>query len=628
MNFTVISPNRSKNWRLSKMKLFEKPFGYDRVLSKEDVMRQPKKKKGERASDWKYTLSRIWKIVDEQRILLIMVLSMVVISAIAALIGPFIIGKIIDHYVMQKQFDGIVTPILWLIGVYIILSTALFLQSYWMIGIAQQTIYRMRTSLFSHMLRLPISFFDKRQHGELMSRATNDVETVSATLNSAFIQVFSSVLTLVGTFVVMLILSPLLTFITMLIIPIMFWAMGWITRRTGKLFKEQQAAVGALNGMIEETISGQRVVKVFSQEERVKEEFREKSLRLRRTGFWALSYSGYIPKVMNGLNNMSFALVAGIGGILALNGNVTGVTVGTIVIFTEYARQFTRPLNDLANQFNTVLSAIAGAERVFNIIDTEAEKDTGHKKDLKLIGNVEFRNVSFKYNPEQADYTLKNIQFKVEKGQTVALVGPTGAGKTTIMQLITRFYDPLDGSVLFDGVDIREIPRETMRSQMAFVLQDPFLFEASVYDNIRYGRLDATNEEIVEAAKKANAHDFIIKLENGYDTVLNADGAEISQGQKQLLSIARALVADPVVLLLDEATSSIDTVTELKIQEALEVLMEGRTSFVIAHRLNTIRNADLVFVMQEGKLVEAGPQQQLIESRGIYASMLQSGLEE
>ena len=627
MNFIAVLPSRSKNWRLSKMKLFEKPFGYDRVLTKEDVKRQPKKKKGERANDWKYTLSRIWQIVDEQRFLLIMVLVMVVISAAAALVGPFIIGKIIDIYIMKKQFDGIITPILWLVGVYIILSVTLFLQSYWMIGIAQQTIYRMRTSLFNHMLKLPISFFDKRQHGELMSRATNDIETVSATLNSAFIQVFSSILTLVGTLVVMLILSPLLTLITMLIIPIMFWAMRWITRRTGKLFKEQQAAVGALNGMIEETISGQRVVKVFSQEERVKEEFREKSMRLRRTGFWALSYSGYIPKVMNGLNNMSFALVAGIGGLLALNGNGI-VTVGTIVIFTEYARQFTRPLNDLANQFNTVLSAIAGAERVFNIMDTEVEKDTGVKADLKLQGDVEFRDVSFKYNTEQEDYTLKNIQFKVKKGQTVALVGPTGAGKTTIMQLITRFYDPLEGSVLFDNVDIRDIPRETMRSQMAFVLQDPFLFEASVYDNIRYGRLDATDEEIIEAAKKANAHDFIMKLENGYDTVLNADGAEISQGQKQLLSIARALVADPVILLLDEATSSIDTVTELKIQEALEVLMEGRTSFVIAHRLNTVRNADLVFVMQKGELVEAGPQQELIEKKGIYASMLQAGLEE
>lgn len=608
------------------MKLFEKPFGYERVLTNEDLQRKPKKKKGERASDWKYTLGRIWKIVDEQRMLLILVLLMVVISSVAALVGPFIIGKIIDNYVIESKFEGVLTPILWLVGVYVVLSITLFLQSYWMIGIAQQTIYRMRTGLFSHMLRLPIPFFDKRQHGELMSRATNDVETVSATLNSAFIQVFSSVLTLVGTFAVMLYLSPLLTFITMLIIPVMFWAMGWITRRTGKLFKEQQAAVGALNGMIEETISGQRVVKAFSQEERVKDEFREKSLRLRRTGFWALSYSGYIPKVMNGLNNMSFALVAGVGGILALNGHVT---VGTIVIFTEYARQFTRPLNDLANQFNTVLSAIAGAERVFNIMDEKAEEDAGTvDRGLKLQGNVEFRDVSFKYEKLQGPNTLQSISFKVEQGQTVALVGPTGAGKTTIMQLISRFYDPGEGAVLFDGHNIKDIQRETMRSQMAFVLQDPFLFEASVFENIRYGRLDATDEEIIAAAAKANAHDFIMKLENGYDTVLNADGAEISQGQKQLLSIARALVADPVILLLDEATSSIDTVTELKIQEALEVLMQGRTSFVIAHRLNTVRGADLVFVMQSGRLVEGGPQQELIEKNGIYASMLNAGLEE
>ena len=608
------------------MKLFEKPFGYDRVLTKEDVKRKSKKRKGERANDWKYTLKRIWQIVDEQRALLVTVLAMVVISSVAALVGPYMIGKIIDNYVMQKQFDGILTPIFWLIGVYIILSVTLFLQSYWMIGIAQQTIYRMRTSLFSHMLKLPIPFFDKRQHGELMSRATNDIETVSATLNSAFIQVVSSVLTLAGTLVVMLILSPLLTFITMLVIPVMFWAMGWITRRTGKLFKEQQAAVGALNGMIEETISGQRVVKAFSQEERVKEEFREKSMRLRRTGFWALSYSGYIPKVMNGLNNMSFALVAGIGGVLAFNGYVT---VGTIVIFAEYARQFTRPLNDLANQFNTVLSAIAGAERVFNIIDEPAELDEKQQnQSLKLKGNVAFKNVSFKYEKSEAAYTLRNINFEVKQGQTVALVGPTGAGKTTIMQLITRFYDPNSGTVEFDGIDIRHIPRQILRSQMAFVLQDPFLFEASVYENIRYGRLDATDEEVIEAAKKANAHDFIMKLEHGYETVLNADGAEISQGQKQLLSIARALVADPVVLLLDEATSSIDTVTELKIQEALEVLMQGRTSFVIAHRLNTVRHADLVFVMQKGELVEAGPQQQLIEQNGIYANMLKTGLEE
>lgn len=602
------------------MKSLQKPFGYERILKKEDLG-SGKKQKGDRAANWKYTLTRIWQIVDEQRSLLVLVFIMVIASSILSLAGPFLVGRIIDEYVVPGEYSGMTAIIIALVVVYIILSISLFLQNYWMIGIAQATIYRMRTGVFAKLLHLPVTYFDKRQHGELMSRATNDIETVSSTLNSAFIQVASSVLTLTGTMLVMLYLSPLLTVLTMTIIPLMFMAMRWITRRTGKLFKEQQAAVGKLNGMIEETISGQRVVKAFSQEQRVIEEFEEKSGRLRTVGFWALSYSGYIPKVMNALNNMSFAIVAGIGGLLALNGYVT---IGTIVIFTEYARQFTRPLNDLANQFNTVLSAIAGAERVFAIMDEPDEEDKGIR-DIKLQGAVAFRNVSFKYNPEAEKDTLHDVDFAIQPGQTVALVGPTGAGKTTIMQLIARFYDVRSGTVEFDGRDVRTIARETLRSQMAFVLQDPFLFEASVYDNIRYGKLDASNEEIVEAAKKANAHDFIMKLSEGYNTVLSADGGEISQGQKQLLSIARALVADPVILLLDEATSSIDTVTEMKIQEALEVLMKGRTSFVIAHRLNTVRNADVVLVMQQGQLVESGMQEELIARGGIYAGMLRAG---
>lgn len=602
------------------MKSLQNPFGYERILKKEELG-SGKKQKGDRAANWKYTLTRIWQIVDEQRSLLVLVFIMVIASSILSLAGPFLVGRIIDEYVVPGEYSGMTAIIIALVVVYIVLSISLFLQNYWMIGIAQATIYRMRTGVFAKLLHLPVTYFDKRQHGELMSRATNDIETVSSTLNSAFIQVASSVLTLTGTMLVMLYLSPLLTVLTMTIIPLMFMAMRWITRRTGKLFKEQQAAVGTLNGMIEETISGQRVVKAFSQEQRVIEEFEEKSGRLRTVGFWALSYSGYIPKVMNALNNMSFAIVAGIGGLLALNGYVT---IGTIVIFTEYARQFTRPLNDLANQFNTVLSAIAGAERVFAIMDELDEEDKGIR-DIKLQGAVAFRNVSFKYNPEAEKDTLHDVDFAIQPGQTVALVGPTGAGKTTIMQLIARFYDVRSGTVEFDGRDVRTIARETLRSQMAFVLQDPFLFEASVYDNIRYGKLDASNEEIVEAAKKANAHDFIMKLPEGYNTVLSADGGEISQGQKQLLSIARALVADPVILLLDEATSSIDTVTEMKIQEALEVLMKGRTSFVIAHRLNTVRNADVVLVMQQGQLVESGMQEELIARGGIYAGMLRAG---
>ncbi len=600
-------------------KILTKPFGYEPVLSKEDIT-PVKKKKGDRAGDWQYVLKEIWKLVDEQRPLLISVLLLVIVSSTLALIGPYLIGQIIDTHIVPSEFEGLQTMIMWLVIIYVFLSLSMFFQNYWMIGIAQQTIYRMRTSLFAHFQKLPVSFFDKRQHGELMSRVTNDIENVSATLNSSFIQVFSSVLTLTGTVIVMLILSPLLTLLTMLIIPVMFFAMRWITRRTGKLFKAQQAAVGDLNGMIEETMSGQRIVKAFSQEDRVIEEFTVKSERLRQTGFWALTYSGFIPKVMNMLNNASFAVVAGVGGLLALNGHVS---IGTIVIFSEYARQFTRPLNDLANQFNTVLSAIAGAERVFNIIEEPIEKDDATKHvDTVLQGKVEFDKVSFKYEQSDDEHTIRNVSFSVKSGETVALVGATGAGKTTIMQLLARFYEANEGEVRIDDIPIHELPRQTLRSQMAFVLQDPFLFEATVKENIRYGKLNATDEEVMEAAQKANAHEFILKLPQGYDTVLTADGGEISQGQKQLLSITRALIADPVILLLDEATSSIDTVTEVKIQQALERLMEGRTSFVIAHRLNTVRQADIVYVMDQGQMVESGSQEDLIAQKGMFYQML------
>lgn len=597
-----------------------RPFGYEPVITKEDLKKDPDKKT-ERAENWKSTLLRIWKLVDEQRLLLILVLSLVVVSSAMALLGPYLVGRvIIDQYIIPQNFDGLGIVILWLVLVYIGHSLSLYFQNYWMVGIAQQVIYRMRTGLFHHLQRLPVSFFDKRQHGELMSRMTNDVENVSSTLNTSFIQVFSSILTVAGTAVVMLLLSPLLTLLTFIIIPLMYISIQWITKRTGKLYKEQQKAVGDLNGMIEETISGQKIVKAFSQEPRVMDEFLVKSERLRRTGFWAWTYAGFIPKVMNLLNNGSFALVAGVGGIMALNGSVS---IGVIVIFTEYSRQFTRPLNDLANQFNTVLSAIAGAERVFSIMDETEEKDDEiYNVDKELQGEVVFDNVSFKYEGAEEDWTIRDVSFHVGIGKTAALVGATGAGKTTIMQLLARFYDANEGEIRLDGTPIASMPRETLRKQIAFVLQDPFLFEATVSDNIRYGKLDATEEEVIEAAKKANAHDFIMKLPNGYATILEGDGSMISQGQKQLLSIARALIADPVILLLDEATSSIDTVTELKIQEALERLMAGRTSFVIAHRLNTVRQADLVFVMELGELVESGTQEELLGINGKYANML------
>ncbi|WP_041072998.1 ABC transporter ATP-binding protein [Bacillus sp. OxB-1] len=603
------------------MSSIRKPFGYEPILTKEAI-RGAKKKKKERAGDWKSVLFRLWKLVDEQRSLLLLVLGLVFVSSVLTLLGPLMVGKILDHHIIPMDFDGLASKLGWLIAIYLVLSLALYFQNFWMVGIAQRTVLRLRSGLFAHLQKLPVSFFDKRQHGELMSRVTNDIENVSQTLNSSFIQVFSSVLTLTGTLAVMLYLSPLLTVLTMIIIPIMFMAVRWITRRTGLLFKEQQRALGELNGMIEETISGQRIVKAFSQESRVKDEFAMRSEHLRRAGFWASTYSGFIPKVMNMLNNAAFAIVAGVGGLLALKGDGV-VTIGTIVIFSELARQFTRPLNDLANQFNTVLSAIAGAERVFAIMEEPVEQDSAtDDADRPLKGDVAFQDVSFGYAVETDGYTVDEISFHVNPGEAAALVGATGAGKTTIMQLLARFYDANEGQILIDGIPISELPRRTLRSQIAFVLQDPFLFEATVRENIRYGKLDATDGEVIEAAKRANAHSFIMKLEQGYDTVLSADGGEISQGQKQLLSIARALVADPVILLLDEATSSIDTVTELAIQEALERLMEGRTSFVIAHRLNTVRKADKVFVMEQGRLIESGTQEELMERKGAYYQLV------
>ncbi|UOK58417.1 ABC transporter ATP-binding protein/permease [Bacillus sp. OVS6] len=550
---------------------------------------------------------------------------MVVLSSFLALLGPYLIGRVIDDYIVTKESSGFVKLLIALVVIYLVQSVSLLLQNVWMIGIAQNTVFTMRTQLFRHLHSLPISYFDKRQHGELMSRVTNDIENVSSTLNSSVIQIFSSILTLAGTIGVMLWLSPLLTLITLAIIPSMFFGMRWITNRTGKLFKAQQQNLGNLNGFIEETISGQRIVKTFSQEQKVITEFLEKSQRLKGAGFWAQTISGFIPKLMNVLNNLSFAVIAGVGGILALNGLVS---IGVIVIFTEYSRQFTRPLNELANQFNTILSAVAGAERVFEILDEHEEmkdeKDASNLQEVK--GEVRFDGVSFSYEEEQQ--TIRNLSFHASPGETVAIVGPTGAGKTTMINLLSRFYDPDDGKILIDGTESTKIRRSSLREHMAFVLQDPFLFTGTIMENIRYGRLDATDEEVMQAAKEANAHPFIMKTKNQYETVLTQDGSGISQGQKQLLSIARAILSSPVILVLDEATSSIDTITELKIQEALQRLMKGRTSFVIAHRLNTIQKADQILVLENGTLIEKGSHESLLREKGFYCGLYQSQLKD
>lgn len=598
---------------------FKKPFQYEKI-SIDSVETDEKK----RAKNITGTVKRIWDYLAKEKGMLFLVILMVLISSAMGLLGPFMIGKAIDDFIVTKQSSGLIVLLLWLVLIYLTHSVSIFMQNFWMIGIAQNTIYALRSDLFSKFHRLPIAYFDKRQHGELMSRITNDIDNVNNTLNHSVIQVVSSIITLVGTIGVMLYLSPLLTIVIMTIIPVMFFSIRWITSRTGPLYKLQQKDLGELNGYVEEIVSGQHVVKTYSQENRVINEFADRNGKLQNTGFWALTISGFIPKVMNMLNFLSFGLIALVGGILAINGHIT---VGVIVVFTEYARQFTRPLNELSNQFNQLLSAIAGAERVFKVID-ETEEEIDEAKAINLTqtkGNFIFDRVSFGYEDETI---LNNISFAANTGETVAFVGHTGAGKTTIINLIARFYNYDSGKLTLDGIDLKDITRSSLRQHMAFVLQDTFLFNDTIKENIRYGRPDASDRDVIRAAKDANAHDFIVKLPKGYDTILDQDGSGISQGEQQLLTIARALLAEPSILILDEATSNIDTITELKIQEALKRLMEGRTSFVIAHRLNTIQEADRIIMLEHGQIIEQGSHEELMALKGAYYYLHQGQLRE
>jgi ATP-binding cassette subfamily B protein len=576
----------------------------------------------DKAKNIKGTLGRIAAYLAREKIVLALVFALVAVSALLNLAGPYLIGVAIDRYIIPGDLPGLLSISLVMISVYAGSALAVWLQDYLMIGTAQKTVLRMRKDLFGKLHSLPLRFFDERTHGEVMSRFTNDMDNISHSLSNSTTQVFAGLITVTGTLAMMLWLSPVLTIISLVMIPLMTFSTKLIAKKTRSHFAEQQKNLGELNGLIEETISAQREVKVFCRENKVIREFGEVNLKLKQSGTRAQIFSGLIPPMMIVFANLNFAALATAGGWLAVKG---ALTIGVIVSFINYSRQLNRPLTDLANQYNMIQAAIAGAERVFEVIDEEPEAETEAEEGESTLvpanikGEVSFNNVSFAYVKDIP--VLQNINLQAFPGQTIALVGPTGAGKTTIINLLTRFYDVDQGSITIDGQDIRTIRRKSLRSLLGVVLQDTYLFSESVRENIRYGRLEAAAAEVEAAAKLANAHQFIQRLPQGYDTVLAEDGGSLSHGQRQLLAIARAVLADPAILILDEATSSVDTRTEMQIQQALLSLMHRRTSFVIAHRLGTIRQADKILVIDGGRIVEQGSHEELLAAKGFYHNL-------
>ncbi len=573
-----------------------------------------------RPKNTKDTLLRIWRYLKHHRTSLIFVFCLTAISAGLGLIGPFLIGYSIDHYVIGNNLPGLFRACWLLLGVYAVTSVITWFQAFVMAKLTQKTVWSMRTDIFADLQKLPLRFFDTRKHGDIMSRLTNDMENVANSLNQSVVQLISGALTVVGTLIVMLILDVYMTLIVLITVPIVIVSSRLIAKFTRKHFTSQQKELGELNGYIEETVSGQKVVVTYGRERQSIEEFRAINERLTVVGIKAQIFSGLMGPVMNMVNNITFAVVAFGGGWLALAGLTS---VGMVASFITYSRQFGRPINELANQYNVIQAAIAGAERVFEIMDTPSEyvNDVAPSGYQVRAGEVEFRDVHFSY--KEGEPTLTDVNLTAKPGQMIALVGPTGAGKTTIVNLLTRFYDIDSGAILIDGQDIRELNKQELRSQLGIVLQDAYLFSGTVRDNIKYGNPDATDAEVEEAARLANADSFIRKMADGYDSEILAEGSNISQGQRQLLTIARAMLANHAILILDEATSSIDTRTEMHITQAMRALMKGRTSFVIAHRLSTIREADQILVVNDGRIIERGTHEELLEQQGFYAGLYQ-----
>jgi len=543
-------------------------------------------------------------------------------TTIVTILATRLNGYTIDVSIARRDVSGLLVVCLVMAGMYLFSSAATYAQSILMIQVSQHTCAIIRSDLFARLQRLPLRYFDTHSSGDLMSRLTNDVDNINMTMSQSVVQLFSSVISIVGTLIAMLLLSPLLTVIALLTTLMTFFVSRFIVKAAQKYFIVQQRELGGMNGYIEEMISGQKVVKLFSREAAVQEKLQEINGRLVQCAFRAQAISGLMGPTNNVVNNISFLLVTVVGGLFVISG-YNAVTVGIVFSFLLYMRGFTWPINMIMNLFNTIQQALAGAERVFEVIDEPEERDAEGAAPIGDIqGDIQMEDVRFSYIPGKI--VLDNCRIAARPGQTVAIVGPTGAGKTTIINLLTKFYDVDGGTIRIDGKDIETLRRSGLRRSISMVLQDTFLFSDTIRENIRYGRVTATDEEVERAARQAFAHEFITQLPDGYRTILSDNGTNLSQGQRQLVSIARAIISEASVLILDEATSCIDTRTELLIQNALLRLMDGKTSFVIAHRLSTIRNADNILVVNHGRVVEQGKHADLIHAGGFYADLYNS----